>query len=59
MLWFVRASLLYNHGVAALAAFSQRVRHHKPASTTREERLGFGGLAQEKEISWKPGAGQY
>jgi len=51
--------VLYNHGLAALAAFSQRVRRHKPASTTREESLGFGGLAQEKEISWKPGAGQY
>jgi len=30
VLWFVRASLLYNHGVAALAAFSQRVRHTNP-----------------------------
>jgi len=26
-------------------------RHHKPASTTREERLGFGGLAQKKRLA--------
>src|SRR6266704_2935212 len=36
---------------ARAASVEAMPRHHKPASTTREERLGFGGLAQKKRLA--------